>query len=185
MPRGDDRRLFWYAVALVVSLDSLTKAVAVARLSPFPFPVIGDWLTFQLVYNPGAAFGIHVGPHSRWIFTGLAVFALIVLGVMVRQTEPSQRVRLLSLGSVVGGAIGNLADRLRNARGVVDFIDLGFGAYRWPTFNIADIAVTCGAVALACVLWTEGRESVGAVRIRESNRWIPPTPLSAALSASA
>ena len=160
MPRGDDRRLFWYAVALVVSLDMVTKALAVARLSPFPLPVVGDWLTFQLVYNPGAAFGIHVGPHSRWVFTGLALAALIVLGAMVRQTEPSQRVRLLALGLVVGGAVGNLADRLRHAQGVVDFIDFGVGAYRWPTFNLADIAVTCGAVTLAYVLWTEGRDAV-------------------------
>jgi signal peptidase II len=65
--------------------------------------------------------------------------------------------RLLALALVCGGAVGNLIDRVRSSRGVVDFIDVGVGSYRWPTFNVADIAVTCGAVALALVLWSEGK----------------------------
>jgi len=157
MPRVADRRLFWYVVAAVVVADVVTKMLAVARLSRFPLPVVGDWVALQLVYNPGAAFGIHVGQHSRWVFTVLALVALVVLGTIVRQTQPSQRVRLVALGLVVGGAVGNLLDRLRSARGVVDFIDVGFGGFRWPTFNIADMAVTFGAVALAVILWSEGR----------------------------
>jgi signal peptidase II len=78
---------------------------------------------------------------------------------MVRQTESSHRVRLLALGLVCGGAVGNLIDRIRSSRGVVDFIDVGIGQLRWPTFNVADMAVTCGAVALALVLWAEGRHA--------------------------
>jgi signal peptidase II len=142
----------------VVVLDFVTK-IAVVRVLPshVPVRVIGDWVTLQLVYNPGAAFGIHVGEYSRWVFTGLALLALVVLGAMVRQTDPSHRVRLLALGLVCGGAVGNLIDRLRSARGVVDFIDVGVGAWRWPTFNVADMAVTCGAVTLAFVLWAEGK----------------------------
>jgi signal peptidase II len=158
MPSGGDRRLFWIVLASVIGLDVVTKLAAVATLSRFPLPVLGDWVTLQLVYNPGAAFGIHVGGASRWVFTGLALIALVVLGLMVRQTRPEQRLRLMALGLVCGGAIGNLIDRIRNARGVVDFIDVGVGAYRWPTFNVADIAVTSGAVVLAFILWGEGRE---------------------------
>jgi signal peptidase II len=121
--------------------------------------VAGDWITLQLVYNRGAAFGIDVGPYSRWVFTVLALLALVVLGAMVRQTQPAHRVRLVALALVCGGAVGNLIDRLRNPQGVVDFIDVGIGALRWPTFNVADMAVTCGAITLALVLWAEGRQT--------------------------
>ncbi|MCH8934427.1 MAG: signal peptidase II, partial [Gemmatimonadetes bacterium] len=72
------------------------------------------------------------------------------------------------LGLVCGGAVGNLIDRIRSSRGVVDFIDVGIGVHRWPTFNIADSAVTVGAIALAFVLWMEGREEEGAGRVEAS-----------------
>jgi signal peptidase II len=78
---------------------------------------------------------------------------------MVQQTPPTQRVRLTALALVCGGAVGNLVDRIRSGRGVVDFIDVYIGPLHWPTFNVADMAVTCGAVALAAVLWQEGRAS--------------------------
>jgi signal peptidase II len=147
-----------------VALDFVTKQVAVATLSRGAVPVLGNWLVLRLVYNPGAAFGIHVGEHSRWVFTGLALVALVVLGAMVRQTRGDQWFRLTALALVCGGAVGNLGDRLRSGRGVVDFIDVWIGSFHWPTFNVADMAVSCGAVALAIVLWNEGRESERAAR---------------------
>jgi signal peptidase II len=64
----------------------------------------------------------------------------------------------MALGLVCGGAIGNLIDRIRSPVGVVDFLDIGFGNWRWPTFNVADIAVTTGAILLAWALWGEERE---------------------------
>ncbi len=116
------------------------------------------------MYNRGAAFGIHVGEYSRWVFMGLAVLALVVLWSLVRRTEPGQWFRITALALVCGGAIGNLIDRVRSAQGVVDFIDVWIGPLHWPTFNVADMAVTCGAVALAVVLWHEGHheEAAGA-----------------------
>jgi signal peptidase II len=74
---------------------------------------------------------------------------------MSATAETGDRLRQIALGLVAGGAAGNLVDRIRSSRGVVDFLDFGFGALRWPTFNVADIAVTCGAVALAISLWME------------------------------
>jgi signal peptidase II len=71
------------------------------------------------------------------------------------RSSPADRFRQLALGLVAGGAAGNLIDRVRSARGVVDFLDVGIGAHRWPTFNVADIAVSCGALALAVSLWRE------------------------------
>ncbi len=165
---GGSQRLFWIVGGAVVASDVLTKLLAVRYLPAHPLRIFGDWLTLQLVYNPGAAFGISVGAYSRWVFLVLAIVALIILGSMVRETKPGDYVRLIALGLVCGGAVGNLIDRIRSSRGVVDFIDVGIGVRRWPTFNLADTAVTIGAVALALVLWMEGRQEEGAGRVEAS-----------------
>ena len=158
MGNANKRLMFWWVVAGVTVADLITKRIAETELTHTPVRIAGEWLLLRLVYNPGAAFGINVGEHSRWVFTGLALVALVVLGAMVRQTPPHQRFRLLALGLVCGGALGNLVNRLRSPRGVVDFIDVYIGTYNWPTFNVADMAVSSGAIALAIVLWSEGRE---------------------------
>lgn len=154
----------------IVLADAFTKLLAVDRLVPVhtPHPVIGDWLRWTLVYNPGAAFGFHLGPWSRWIFITLTFVALVVLWSMYRSSEPKARLKVLALASIAGGAIGNLIDRVRSSRGVVDFIDVGVGDWRWPTFNIADIAVSCGAIALALVLWREDAELARAAKLAET-----------------
>lgn len=150
--------LFWTVLVGTVALDIVTKQIAVATLSSrLPVRIVGDWLSLRLVYNPGAAFGINVGEYSRWVFSILALIALVVLGTMVRQTKPHERFRLAALALVCGGAVGNLLNRFRSARGVVDFIDVWVGSFHWPTFNVADMAVSTGAVTLAIVLWNEGR----------------------------
>jgi signal peptidase II len=153
-----ERRLFWGTATAIIVADVITKLVAEAQLARrLPLSVIGDWVRLNLVYNQGAAFGLDVGPNSRWVFFGLAVVALVVLGSMVRSTRPGDRFRLLALALVCGGAAGNLIDRIRSAQGVVDFVDIGVGSWRWPTFNVADSAITVGAIALALSLWQEGR----------------------------
>ena len=156
MASGAERRLFWATAASVVVLDFLTKLLAEAHLlHSAGFPVVGDWVQLRLVYNPGAAFGLNVGPYSRWIFLLIAVVAVIVLTRMSSDGQRGDRFRQLALGAVCGGAFGNLVDRLRSPQGVVDFLDIGVGSMRWPTFNVADMAVSCGAVALAISLWRE------------------------------
>ena len=162
MHGGGRRPIFWGILLGVVALDFVTKQVAVATLSRVAVPVVGDWLALRLVYNPGAAFGIYVGPYSRRVFAALAVVALVVLGDMVRRTKRHEVFRLGALALVCGGAVGNLVDRFRSARGVVDFIDVWIGSFHWPTFNVADMAVSCGAVALAIVLWGDGRDEQAA-----------------------
>lgn len=157
MANGADRRLFWFTTLGVIAADLITKLAAVARLAARPHALIGDYAVLRLVYNEGAAFGISLGPASRWIFLGLALVALAVLGAMVRATRPGDRLRLSALALVCGGAAGNLIDRVRSARGVVDFIEVGIGPHRFPTFNVADSAITIGAIALALSLWLEGR----------------------------
>ena len=168
-PFARKARLFWGVVATIVASDAFTKILAVDNLVPAysPRPVLGSAVRLTLVYNPGAAFGLHLGPYSRWIFTALTIGALVLLRHLYRTTVAGDWMRTLALALVCGGAIGNLVDRLKSGRGVVDFIDVGFGAHRWPTFNVADMAVSCGAVALALVLWREdGRAAALAARAR-------------------
>ncbi len=141
MVNAAERRLFWGTAVAVVVSDFATKLIAESLLARrLPLAVIGDVVQFRLVFNEGAAFGLHVGDNSRWIFLGLAIIALFVLASLVRGTRPGDRFRLLALALVCGGAVGNLIDRIRSAQGVVDFVDVGIGAWRWPTFNVADSA---------------------------------------------
>ncbi len=145
----------------IVILDLITKAVAVAVLAPsgMPNPVFGEWFRFALVYNPGAAFGLNLGQYSRWIFMALTGGALVVLWRLYREAADDDLRRVLAVSLVAAGAIGNVIDRIRSDLGVVDFIDVGIGTNRWPTFNVADIAVTTGAFLLAWVLWGEDRQA--------------------------
>jgi signal peptidase II len=153
------RLLFWGIIVVVLVLDVITKAIAERALAPrgVPHEVIGDWLRLTLVYNTGAAFGISLGVYSRWLFLALAIIALIILGRLYRQTPDHDRFRIISIGLVCAGAVGNVIDRIRHPMGVVDFIDIGLGAHRWPTFNVADMAVSVGAFMLAWSLWAEDR----------------------------
>lgn len=147
--------LFWTVVVVVVVADVITKSLAVYSLFPqrLPHELLGSAVRLTLVYNPGAAFGLHLGAYSRWIFMALTVGALFILGRLYRATREGDLIRTLAIGLVCGGAIGNLIDRIRSAAGVVDFIDVGIGDMRWPTFNVADMAVSVGAFLLAWVLW--------------------------------
>ncbi len=161
---GSKPLLFWSIIVLVIALDVVTKAMAVSGLAPshFPHDVAGDWLRLTLVYNPGAAFGLHLGQYSRWIFMALTAAALVILWRLYRATESTDLRRTLALSLVCGGAVGNLIDRVRSSLGVVDFIDIGVGDHRWPTFNVADMAVSTGAFLLAWVLWMEDQETARA-----------------------
>jgi signal peptidase II len=155
-------KVFWPVLIAIVAGDVVTKLLAVSKLEDFPrvpHPVLGDWVRLTLVYNPGAAFGLHVGEYSRWVFIALTVAALVILGRLYISTRRGDTLRVTSLALVCGGALGNLIDRVRHQQGVVDFLDLGIGDSRWPTFNVADIAVSMGAFLLAIVLWQEDRPS--------------------------
>ncbi|MDB4949269.1 MAG: Lipoprotein signal peptidase [Gemmatimonadetes bacterium] len=153
---GRKAALYLGTVGAVVALDVVTKAAVEKALRLYePVPVWGEVFRLTYIFNRGAAFGLHVGDSSRFIFLGLAVIAVLVLFFMYRSTPWSDRLRLIAIASVTGGAIGNLVDRVRSDRGVVDFLDFGLGTVRWPVFNVADIAVTVGAILLAISLWKE------------------------------
>ncbi len=159
MPRlSANGRLFWIAAVSVVVLDLVTKALAVRYLTPYvPHDVIGSYGRLTLAFNRGAAFSMSLGHYSRLIFGTFAGLALIVLWRMYRTSAAGDRLKVLGLGLAWGGAAGNLLDRIRSGRGVVDFIDLGVGAVRFWTFNVADSGVTIGACLLGLALWLEER----------------------------
>lgn len=164
-PISRKRTLFWGVIVSVVLADAFTKVLAVDGLVPrVSHAILGNFLRLTLVYNPGAAFGLHVGTYSREIFSALSIAALVLLWQMYRSTRAGDRVRTLAIALVCSGAVGNLIDRVKSARGVVDFLDVGIGIHRWPTFNVADMAVSCGAVVLAIVLWREDAQAATLAR---------------------
>ncbi|MCU1484364.1 MAG: lspA [Actinomycetia bacterium] len=136
----------------VVAVDHLTKWLALRELTHRDVHLVGS-LRLHLVYNNGAAFGLG----SKFAPLIALVAVGIVVGVLGMGRQLSGRVPRIASAAIVGGAIGNLLDRLlRDGSGflggpVVDFVDLQW----WPVFNVADMAITCGAVALAL---TAGRE---------------------------
>ncbi|MGH7668637.1 MAG: signal peptidase II [Gemmatimonadaceae bacterium] len=159
-------RLFWPVLLAVTVSDAVTKALAQRwlPLPDLPHEVLGNTLRFTLVYNPGAAFGITFGGYSRWIFMALTIVALLILARLYAGTRNGSGLRTLALALVCGGALGNLVDRVWSPMGVVDFVDIGLRNARWPTFNLADLAVSTGAVLLAFVLWAEDRDAAAAAR---------------------
>jgi signal peptidase II len=147
-------RWFWpLAIALLVT-DCATKRAVERRLDVgVPTPVVGETVRFTLSYNKDAAMGIPVGGESRRLVLSLLSFAaLIVLGVMYHRTRPADRLRVIGVALVAGGALGNLVDRVRSSAGVVDFIDVGVADVRFWTFNVADVGISIGAILLMLAL---------------------------------
>ena len=151
--------LFMAVLFGVLLLDISTKLLVQKHFFLYQqMDIIGEYVRFTYIYNPGAAFGIHLGENSRVIFLVLSLIALGALVAMYWFTPVTDRLRLASIALICGGAVGNLIDRIRSEQGVVDFIDVGVGTVRWPVFNIADIAVTTGAIILALSLWKEEQQ---------------------------
>ena len=113
-----------------------------------PKEVLGDFFRLTLSFNTNAAFGMSVLGGSRWIYVGLTAVIVVTLWSMYREAQPSDRWQAIALGLIVGGAVGNVVDRLRWTGGVVDFIDVGIGVHRFWTFNIADSGISVGATMM-------------------------------------
>lgn len=107
----------------------------------YAVPVVGDYVRLVLWYNVGAAFGITLG--GPMVHVLLSLFAMTLVGWMVWHTPTNDRMSRIGFGFILGGAFGNLYDRVV-AGEVTDFIDIGVGTYRWPTFNLADSFVVIG-----------------------------------------
>ena len=143
--------VFLGLAGLVVVLDQFTKRLAEDRLGrsaerSVPLPVVGDYLRLTYVENRGAAFGLLQDQTAFFVFVGVLVVGVIAASY---RYLPRSGFRLhLALGLQLGGAIGNLIDRIRQGY-VVDFVDFGYHSNWWPVFNVADSAIVVGVALLA------------------------------------
>lgn len=154
---------------VVLALDLVTKSWALRTLAFERGELFDGLVPLTLAFNKGAAFGIGIGEDSRWLFVPITFVALGLLAVLFKQAERGDWLRITAIALVVSGALGNLYDRVRWNRGVVDFIgpvDLGF--WHFPIFNVADIAITCGAIMLAVSFWLEEKRESALERAREA-----------------
>lgn len=142
--------------ALVALLDQGSKLWVRASIPLHTeIPVIQGFFSLVHVRNRGAAFGFlnrHDIEWQFWLFLAATVLAAVVIAVLARQAQNHERLFFTALGLIMGGAVGNLIDRIRH-RAVVDFLDFYVGNWHWPAFNVADIAICCGAVLALLLSW--------------------------------
>ena len=141
---------FWLLLSgAVIVLDQWSKWLAETSLIPYqPVPVM-PLFNFTLAYNTGAAFSFlsDAGGWQRWFFISLTVVVVAVLFNWLWRMRAEERLHAASISLILGGAIGNLIDRVWLGH-VIDFLDVYYGSHHWPIFNIADSAITVGVVLL-------------------------------------
>lgn len=154
----------WYLLAaVVVLLDQLSKWAIVASFSRGEVLPVTGYFNLLLTYNEGAAFSFlaAAGGWQRWALSTLALVLSAVLVVWISRAAKRWQ-EALPLALILGGALGNVIDRLRIGA-VVDFLDLHYGGYHWPAFNVADMAISAGAmiILLSLIFDKESRKGRG------------------------
>jgi signal peptidase II len=137
---------------LVIALDQVTKLAVIRALRPFDaIPVIPGFFNLVHVRNPGIAFGLLSQLGTAWsafLLSAVTTAAIILLILWFGRLRDDDRRTAFGLSLIIGGAVGNLIDRVRLGE-VVDFLDFYMGSFHWPAFNVADSAVTVGTIWLA------------------------------------
>jgi signal peptidase II len=138
-------------------VDFLSKRLVLAHADDLQqrTTILGDLVRLAYVRNPGAAMGLFTA--SRGIFIGISIVASLALVFFYLRTDRRLRVRRGALAAILGGALGNLIDRIFYDGLVIDFIDIGLGTHRFYTFNVADMGVTLGGTVLFICLLRESR----------------------------
>jgi signal peptidase II len=144
--------VFLVPAAVIIVIDQITKQFFWRNGQNYD--VIGDFFRITLVRNAGAAFGLFQG--GRVFFIAASIIAIIFILYVGLKLPRSDRPRRLLLGLILGGAIGNLIDRVHTGQ-VIDFLDVGIGVHRWPVFNVADMGVSVGAAILLIYLMRSPR----------------------------
>lgn len=150
----------WYALAaLVIVLDQLSKWLVLASIMPGEVIYFAPFWNWVLTFNPGAAFSLLADQPGwqRWFFTLLALAVAAWIALELRK-HPEQKLLSLALTLVMGGALGNVIDRVRFGA-VVDFVQWHAAGYYWPAFNVADSAICLGAALLIFASFTHKKDS--------------------------
>jgi signal peptidase II len=134
---------------LVVVLDQASKQIAETQLTPHQAVNLLPYFDWYLTYNTGAAFSFlaDAGGWQRWLFTAIAIIMSVLIVQWLRKLPAEDTLAAISLSLILGGAIGNLIDRIYLGH-VIDYIQIWLGSYPFPAFNIADAAISIGAVLL-------------------------------------
>ena len=140
---------YLFITSLVIVFDQVSKWLMVSRLSLYETVIVMPYFNLTMAHNEGAAFSFlaQAGGWQRWFFIWLALIISVVLLVWLAKLKPTEKLEAISLSLILGGAIGNVIDRISYGY-VIDFIDLYIGHNHWPVFNIADSAICIGAILL-------------------------------------
>jgi len=145
---------------LVLALDRLTKLLVAGKVGiDQEIPVINGFFNIVQVHNTGTAFGMFSASHNQFRTPFLAVSTLLALALLfyfAKKTRQGDTLTLIAIALIIGGAAGNLLDRLTYGY-VIDFIDWYIGSYHWPSFNIADSGITVGVFILAVEVFVRGK----------------------------
>lgn len=138
----------WLSV-LVVVLDQLTKLWVISAFELYESVELVPFLNLTYVQNKGAAFSFlsSAGGWQRWFFTGVSVIAIGVLFIWIKRLKPDEKLLAVSMSLILGGAVGNLYDRLAYGY-VIDFLDAYYQQWHWPVFNVADSAIVLGVTLM-------------------------------------
>ncbi len=143
--------LVWLWLSLlVVVLDQVTKLWVASSLQyNMPMAVLPGFIDLRLLHNEGAAWSFlaTAGGWQRWFLTGLAIVVSIILVIWLSRLKRGDYLLAVALALVLGGAVGNVIDRILYGY-VIDFIDVYYSAWHWPAFNLADSAISLGAIIL-------------------------------------
>ena len=152
-------RWLWVSLVVIVS-DQAAKQVAEALLTPHQAVNLFPYFDWYLTYNTGAAFSFlaDAGGWQRWLFTVIAIVISFVIVKWIRKLPAEETLTAASLGLILGGAIGNLIDRVYLGH-VIDYIQVWLGSYPFPAFNIADASISVGAVLLVLSSFTGMRKA--------------------------
>jgi signal peptidase II len=147
--RGEILRNWMMLAGVIIIADQITKAIASAELVMYKAVVVMPMFNFTLMHNEGAAFSFlsDAGGWQRWFFTAVSLFVSILLVFWIKKLKSEEKFQAISFSLILGGAVGNLIDRVRFGY-VVDFIEIYYQQYSWPAFNIADSAISIGVVVL-------------------------------------